>query len=148
MQRQAVFFLQNTVPLHNYYLKLSSYSHNVIWKIFCKTEVHSVFLLATGHINKMSLRSLSYFPSICTLSSKTAYFPFCPFPLVSCLLRKKANKATTHQPLLAPNIKKNPFSERGEERERPLNGTTFALSPIGYTRSILVFKVFQIKEIM
>lgn len=149
MQRQAVFFfLQNTVPFHNYYLKLSSYSHNGIWQIFCKTEVHNVFLLATGHINKMSLRSLYYFPSICTLSSKTAYFSFCPFPLGSCLLRKKANKAATHQPLLAPNMKKNPFSERGGERKRPLNGITFAFFPIGYTHSILVFKVFQINEVM
>lgn len=103
------FFLQNIVPLHNYYLKLRSYSHNNIWQIFCKTEVCSALLCATGHIKKMPLRSLSYFPSICTLSSQTAYFSFCPFPLGSCLLRKKANKATTHQPLHTPNVKKNPF---------------------------------------
>lgn len=111
MQRQAAFFLQKAVPLHNYYLKLPSYSHNSIWQIFCKTEVRCVLLLTTGHINKMSLRSLSYFPSICTLSSQTAYFSFCPFPLGSCLLRKKANKETTHQPLHVPakNVKKNPF---------------------------------------
>jgi len=50
------------------------------------------------------------------LSSQTAYFSFCPFPLGSYLLRKKNNKATTHQPLHALNVKKNPFLREREQR--------------------------------
>lgn len=112
------FFLQSTVPLHNYHLKLPSDSHNSIWQIFCKTEVCRVLLLATGHINKMSLRSLSFFPSICALSSQTAYFSFCPFPLGSCLLRKRAKKQQSTNLCIPLMWKRILFERDGGERER------------------------------
>ncbi|KAI1243559.1 hypothetical protein IHE44_0001189 [Lamprotornis superbus] len=63
----------------------------------------------------------------------------------SCLLRKKANKATTYQPLLAPNVKKNPFLGGGE-RERPLKTKMECVYPMGKSAKIFRVKVADIKE--
>lgn len=88
---------QNFVPLHNYYLKPPSYSHNDIWQTFCKIKVPSGLLLTTGHVDEVSLRSLSYLlcQYLYTFKSNSLFF-FLSFSFR--LLAYSGKKTTKQQP--------------------------------------------------